>query len=459
MKQFLEQLAFKLRVVRHFVHVRWLARYRNLAALRAAQAVGLRKHMRFLKQHSPYIAEQLGNPSTHVPAIFPGDTRADTEIRAHLELLPAMDKTSMMEHFNTLNTAGLDKDTALSIAIRSEKDRDFSADYNGISVGLSSGTSGHRGLFVVSPRERAQWAGTILALTLPPRKILGHKIALFLRAGNQLYDSLGSKAVHFEYFDIYRPLVENLQALNALQPTILVAPPSVLRHIAEAQTHGTITIAPQKIFTAAEVLEPIDENYFKQVFGHQHIHQIYQCTEGLLGVTCEHGTMHLNEQAAIFEKQYVSQHRFTPIVTDYQRTTQPIVRYRLSDLLVEKQEKCACGNPATAIERIEGRVGDTLELTDTHGTRATIYADMISRAMVYADGVAEYRVIQRGPHALDIQLKTQPHTTDADCQRNVRTELAELFARFELDNPTLTFQPYTHEPGAKLRRVEKTQWT
>ncbi len=475
---FIEQLAFKLGVVRHFVRVRWFARYRDVGALKKAQLAGLRGQIRFWEKNSPYIAEhlrvtrsgcgaasdieslagsgaKLGSGGSAIPALIVGDSAQDAALRELVETLPVMDKPTMMEHFNKLNTAGLDRDTALDIAIRSEKERDFSADLGGISVGLSSGTSGHRGLFVVSKAERAEWAGTILALTLPKRKILGHRIALFLRAGNQLYDSIGSRAVHFEYFDIYKPLTENLAALNTLQPTILVAPPSVLRDIAAAQETGTISVAPQKIFTAAEVLEPIDERYFKHVFKHDIIHQIYQCTEGLLGVTCEHGTIHLNEDAAIFEKQCVDAHRFTPIVTDYRRTTQPIVRYRLGDILVEKQEKCPCGSPMTAIDRIEGRSGDTLELADTQGHRATIYADMVSRAMLYADGVEEYRVVQRAPNAIDIYLEPQSGVARSACEGSVQTELTALLKRFNLEQLTINYHPYTRDTSAKLRRVER----
>ena len=66
-----------------------------------------------------------------------------------------MDKQSMMANFNEANTFGLDRDTALKIAIAAERDRDFKPTYQGVSVGLSSGTSGHRGLFVISSREQA----------------------------------------------------------------------------------------------------------------------------------------------------------------------------------------------------------------------------------------------------------------------------------------------------------------
>ena len=57
------------------------------------------------------------------------------------------------------------KRQAMNIAVGSEKSRNFSETYNGISVGLSSGTSGHRGIFVISDRERSAWAGACLLYT------------------------------------------------------------------------------------------------------------------------------------------------------------------------------------------------------------------------------------------------------------------------------------------------------
>ena len=75
-------------------------------------------------------------------------------------------------NFNKINTVGLERDVALEIAINSEHTRDFETKYNNISVGLSSGTSGHRGLFVVSDKESMEWAGAVLAKLLPKKDLL-----------------------------------------------------------------------------------------------------------------------------------------------------------------------------------------------------------------------------------------------------------------------------------------------
>lgn len=60
---------------------------------------------------------------------------------------PLMDKALMMTHFDEMNTAGLKRDELLACAMRSEQSRDFKPCVGKFSVGLSSGTSGRRGLF------------------------------------------------------------------------------------------------------------------------------------------------------------------------------------------------------------------------------------------------------------------------------------------------------------------------
>ena len=53
---------------------------------------------------------------------------------------PLMNKAIMLQHFNSMNTVGMDLQAAFAVAQRAEQERDFAPTLNGISVGLSSGT-------------------------------------------------------------------------------------------------------------------------------------------------------------------------------------------------------------------------------------------------------------------------------------------------------------------------------
>ena len=67
-----------------------------------------------------------------------------------LEAFPVQEKHEFMRDFDQINTCGLTLHEAMEVAVKSEQSRDFAPTLNGVTVGLSSGTSGNRGLFLAS---------------------------------------------------------------------------------------------------------------------------------------------------------------------------------------------------------------------------------------------------------------------------------------------------------------------
>ena len=85
------------------------------------------------------------------------------------------------------------------------------------------------------------------------------------------------------------------------------------------------------------------------------------------------------------EREYLDRNRFVPIVTDFQRKAQPIIRYRLNDILVEKESPCGCGSPFLALEKIEGREDDIFVFLDGKGQKKTVFPDFIRRCVLFAE--------------------------------------------------------------------------
>lgn len=373
---------------------------------------------------------------------------------------PIIEKSSMMEHFDELNTVGIRREEALELAARGEQTRDFKPLLGDVTIGLSSGTSGNRGLFVVSAREQAAWSGTVLSKMLPGGLLRREKIAFFLRANSNLYESVQRGRLQFQYFDMLEPIERLIKRLEDYRPGIWIAPPSMLRLLAEAVVSGRLTTRPNKLISVAEVLDPLDRKYIELAFGLP-VHQAYQCTEGFLGYTCEHGTLHLNEDLVLVEKEYLDaeSRRFVPIITDFSRTSQPIVRYRLNDILTEAAEPCPCGLAYTAIERIEGRCDDILYLPHSvSGEFVAVFPDFITRAVIATSpDIEHYRVVQSGAEQFDISLVLRGgREQDAALEAAIQRELASLCDRLDCKPPRLTFTAYDVVPGiTKLRRVER----
>lgn len=430
-------------ILHYLLARRGARRWRDRAAFDSWREARVLRHVARVRRESPFYRELWEGVS-------------DADWRA----FPEIDKTAMMAGFDRLNTVGIAKAEAFAVAEAAERSRDFTPVLRGMTVGLSSGTSGNRGLFLVSPEEQAAWAGTVLGKLLPVSPLSRFKIAFFLRANSNLYASVGGRRLSFGFYDLLNPLGAHIERLGREQPDLIAAPPSMLRMLADAARSGSLDVHPRRIIAAAEVLDPLDRAAIERAFG-QTVHQVYQCTEGFLGCTCAHGTLHLNEDLVYIEKDYVpgKPGTFVPIVTDFSRRTQPIVRYRLNDLLVECTEPCPCGSPFTAIERIEGRCDDIFYASarQTGGVPVAIYPDFVTRAIIgAAPDVEQYRAVQTAQDRWTVELDLRDDGPRQAAETRIRQAIEALCERLGCVAPALSFTSYARMPGdRKLRRVER----
>lgn len=422
----------KLLIAFYFVRYRYFSKFSSRQRLEQWQSRRVHRLAKWLKKHSPFYRERLTDDPLQTPMI---------------------DKKLMMENFDRLNTKGLKKDVALKLAIASEQSRDFTPMIDGVTVGLSSGTSGSRGLFCAGFVERARYAGAILAKALPGTRG-SQKVAFFLRANSNLYESVGSQKLMFRYFDLLAPLEDHAEELRRYQPTLLVAPASVLARLAtllrgeQRPLHGL-----QRIYSVAEVLEERDQKRIEDVFGLP-VHQIYQCTEGFLAISCREGHLHLNEDLVLIEKHWLDRElkKFSPIITDFNRRTQPIFRYRLNDILTEDPRPCPCGSVMTCIRQIEGRCDDIVYFPKSAGDWLPVFPDFIRNAILHASNeIEDYRVVQEPRGRLRISLKGDDLPVLAE---KVSKHLELLAKKLHARLPEIVFNGEFPELNLKkLRRV------
>jgi putative adenylate-forming enzyme len=453
--------------------------------------------------------------------------------------LPIIDKQTLLTHFDALNTRDVRYDDAMAVALAAERSRDFrpvlagagisrrgetgwlsgrrpaSKELGEVTVGLSSGTFGQRVPFLVSARERTLWAASILARMLSPESLARIAspwrppldIAFFLRANSNLYTTLDSRRVTFTFHDLLQPLDTHIDALmsstshshptmrptthgrDARGPHVLVAPATVLRRLADLQMEGRLDIHPRQVISVAETLEEEDAAAIARAFGCR-VQQIYQATEGFLGYTCPAGTIHLNEECVHIEPEWLdtARTRFHPIVTDFTRETQLIVRYRLDDVLRVRETPCPCGRASLALAGIDGR-RDAVLMLPARGTTGTrpIFPDVLRRAMMLASGdrIRDYRIVQtdsglvvrlalaarrddvhaaagakaRLEEGAEASAQVTVQTTaaagaHAGAEAAVRAELDALFAQQGVAAPPIAFAPWQPEAaGDKCCRI------
>lgn len=401
---------------------------------------------------------------------------------------PVVDKGVLLDHFADLNTRGIRLADALAVGLAAERSRDFTPTIaDDLTVGLSSGTSGRRGAFLVSPRERMLWAGTVLARVLD-REAVGRlirpwraplTIAFFLRAGGGLYESVASSRVRFDYFDLTEPFDDLADRFSRLGDVdVLVAPASVLdalarqelarqelarqalaqqelarQELAHDESLGR-SGAPRIVVSVAEVLEPETAGRVEAAWGVRP-RQVYQATEGLLALPCDAGALHLNEESVRFDREWLDDEhtRFVPIVTDFERRTQIIARYRLDDVVridPEAPERCRCGRVTTVVTAIDGRADAVLRLPAPDGSRVVeVFPDLVRRAMALeSDAFADWRIRQR---ELDVHVALADPAPDA--RSRVESALTGLFGSAGC-HAAIVHAPWTApDPAAKVRRI------
>ncbi|WP_311198849.1 hypothetical protein [Paenibacillus hexagrammi] len=194
-------------LIYHYVMTRRFRRWKSREELEAWQEKKVLKHLRKVRRSSEFYRELWND--------IPLESWRD---------FPSIYKDVMMQHFQQLNTAGISKEHAFQTALEAERTREFSPTIGSVTVGLSSGTSGNRGLFLVGRRERLAWAGTVLAKILPGSLLGRHRIAFFLRANSNLYQSVGSRRLQFLFYDLLDPIEKHMEALHKQLPTLLVGP-------------------------------------------------------------------------------------------------------------------------------------------------------------------------------------------------------------------------------------------
>lgn len=419
----------KIRIVKNYIYYR-MKKYKNREKLEKYQKKKINKQLKFVTQNSKFYSTYKGK---------------------ELKDFPIVNKKIMMDNFNSLNTVNIDRDEALNFAIECEKTREFTPKLKNVTIGLSSGTSNTRGVFLVSDEEKSQWAGYIISKILEDNIFKSTKVAFFMRANSNLYESVKSKKIIFEFFDIFKPMKENVEKLKKFDADILVGQPSVLLEICKNVENNEIVNIPKKVYSIAEVLEEKDAEYIKKTLNLDVIHQVYQCTEGCLAMTCKYGKIHLNEDIVFIEKEYLDEERFIPIITDFERKSQPIIRYRLNDILVEDKEKCKCGSCFTVLKKIEGREDDVFVFKGNNEENIKVFPDFIRRCVLFADNVDEYRIVQQKDGNIIIYIDN-----NIEVKSKIINEFEKLAYEMKFKLPKIEFEKYTYNKTKKLKRVEKT---
>lgn len=324
--------------------------------------------------------------------------------------LPLINKQIMMKHFSTLNTCGIDKDDVTNYAVEKEQNKDFLGYYKDqYVVGLSSGTSGNKGIYITPKEMTKRLPAVFLARGGFPLRLLPYRILFMLRVYSQGFDDINSKLVSLNYLSTMEPVDQVIEKLNRMRCNILMAPPSFIRELLPYSAQIKTNI--KRIMTYAEVLADEDRIQFEKEFNTKVI-QIYQASEGQIASSCKHGHLHINEDMVYIELydeqgnriEKANQQGHKMVLTNLVNYAQPLIRYEMNDMII-LDEPCSCGSRFRRIKNILGRHDDLLYFYNTNNQKTYIFPDLFVRwIIVTSDNIREFQVVQNNINEIDITI-------------------------------------------------------
>lgn len=381
------------------------------------------------------------------------------------EKIPIVSKKFMMENLTEWNTLGFTKEEILEFCLEVEKSRDFNRRLRGINIGMSSGTSGNKGVEIVTPREEMYMKAALLARFDIPK---GEKmnVAFILRVSAPAFslNILGHRLSYVGQLNTIENINRDIQRIN---PNILTGPPSMLKILAKEVEAGRLKIKPKRLIAYAEVFYPDVREYLKNVFQCP-IHEIYKCTEGPIGMTCRKERLHINEDLVYVETFDRNGEKTAPgnpcsklVITDLHKRGQPIIRYQLNDIITISPEKCTCGSNFRVIENIQGRADDLFwgKKADGNGMQF-IFPDLVTRAVITAsENIDEYQVIQNAPDSIFVRIELKNKRDEGGFEKDVLiSNVKNLFEVYRCVPPRveLRFEKVeANERSNKLIRIKR----
>lgn len=189
------------------------------------------------------------------------------------------------------------------------------------------------------------------------------------------------------------------QQWRATHPTLLYGHAHSLFVLAEyVRRLGIDSIRPRGILSTSMMLMPHERRTIETVFGIP-VTDRYGCEEvSLIGSQCEHHSgMHLNIEHLYIEfiKPDGTPARpgemGTIVVTDLMNRSMPFIRYRVEDMGVPSDGRCACGRGLPLMERVVGRSADFLIRRD--GARVA-GVSLIENTLTKIPGIDQMQIVQ-----------------------------------------------------------------
>lgn len=148
------------------------------------------------------------------------------------------------------------------------------------------------------------------------------------------------------------------------------------------------------------------------------------------------------------------EHSHTVLLSNLANRVQPILRYDLGDSILERPDRCPCGNPPPAI-RVQGRTADVLTFTTEAGEQVSIAPLALSTLIERIPGIDLFQIVQTTPTNLRVRLRLAAGADLDQVWQAVQTDITRVLAEHKLGHVTVerAEEPPERSLGGKYRTI------
>ncbi len=311
-------------------------------AVEAYQLDRLRSLLRHAGRHVPYYRELFTDIGFDPEAIDSVAALAD---------LPILDKTKIRAAGERMISEALDRSTLRKNA---------SGGSTGAPLQFYQGEDYDREAMLTAPLFD-QWTGwkrgePVCLLWGAPTDLARY------RKGRQRLRNWLQNRFLVDAFDVDDGKLEQAVAtIRKRKPVLIVAYASAAYLVARHMQRHDVELdhPPRGVLCSAEVLWPHYRELIEARFGCKAYNRYGSREVGMIGMECEHGTMHANDTGIIVEVENPDEKGVGHLlVTQLDNLAFPFVRYRIGDMGAVGNTECPCGRALSSISDLTGRVGD-----------------------------------------------------------------------------------------------------
>lgn len=230
---------------------------------------------------------------------------------------------------------------------------------------------------------------------------------------------LQNQAFHSTYYLTPDRITRIVKALDRQQPEIILGyPTSLSAFVPEMRRQGLRLRRAKAIWSASETLFPAVRQELEEAFGCPAFNLYGSREFGYLAQECTaHQGLHLFEGRYYFEFLPEGEGLHSLVVTDLWNEAQPLIRYRIGDVVRRTDESCACGRGLALIKHVEGRTFELIHGQDGEVVTGTFWTLLLRTR----PGIRQFQVLQQEIDLFEIRL-----VVDDDFQRGHCDHFASL---------------------------------